>query len=127
MDAGLVLQRRPAHEEGVADRRDLRVAEHRLQVVRLVDEVEQGFARLRVVEGRMEMVHPQHALGAELVGGDDPHARIPQHGQEVGARVLDVVDLAVLQREHRRLRVANVKPLDPSRAGRRGRGGRRGA
>ena len=68
---------RSAHEEGRARRVERFIAGDGLAVEVLIHDVEQGLPRLRVVEGRMQVVHAQVGLVAGAVGhGDRRHRRI---------------------------------------------------
>jgi hypothetical protein len=69
------------------------VADQRAHVVFLLQRRHHGLAHLRVVEGRVQVVHAEGADVAERIGDVDHHVPIAaQHRHQVGDRVLPPVD-----------------------------------
>ena len=102
------------HQAGAGKQRSagavvFRVAEHRLEDVLLLDEVQHGLARLDLVEGRVQPVEPAHADVAALVQDVELDVLVAlELVQQVDRRDLVEVDLAGLQGRHRRLLVGHV-------------------
>ncbi|GER04938.1 hypothetical protein JCM17846_26200 [Iodidimonas nitroreducens] len=96
----------------MADFGDIGIAEHGLQKIRLIDQIKQRLAGARIIKGRMQMVHPQHALGAQGIGALDPQPLAGEHGQKFRGRIFHEIDLATGQGQHRRLRITDIEPFD---------------
>ena len=108
------LEGRAARQHGRAGLVVGRVSDRRSHVVFLVDEPQDGFTNARIVERRMEMVHPQPALDSERIQvlDDDPRRRF-QDRQQVVRRQFEIVDLTRHQCVHCRGGIRDVVPLDP--------------
>ena len=91
-----------------------RIADDGAQEVLLVDQVVHRLARLDVVERRMQVIEPDHALRAvDLAGLHQLDALgLLQKRQEIVVGRLVEIDLAVDQRRHGGLRIGDPHQLD---------------
>jgi hypothetical protein len=103
-----------ADEHGGAGLVVLRVADDGVEEVLLLHRQQRRAPDLGFVERRVQAVEAEHVLVAErvLVEQDDVLVRLHDRQQVVG-RLLDQVDLAVLEGAHRGLLVGDRDPLDP--------------
>ncbi len=88
------------------------IPDQRAHVVFLAEGREHGTSRLHIVEGRVQVVHPEHTDVAERVGDVDTDvAVLLEHRHEIGDRILPPIDLPVLQRGRRRGRIRHHHPF----------------
>ena len=71
------------------------VWEHRLQNLLLIDQEHQGLSCARIIEGRMNVVHANHARRAERIRANNAHAAPLQHGQKINTGTFNVINLAL--------------------------------
>ncbi len=96
-----------------ADCLQLGIGSDRVQIIGVVDDVVHRLPRLHIVEGRMKVVELNDAHRARR--GMDLELDVGiglEHRQEVGLRILEVVDLARHQSSLRGLRIGEPRELD---------------
>ena len=110
--AGRGFQGRAADEHRRAHLVQAGIAHDCAQVILLAEDVIQRLAHLRIVEGRQQVVGPQHHLGPDGVGHLYLDFGIALHQrQQVDGRILVVVHFPGVHGRHARVRVWDVDPL----------------